>query len=104
MTLEKVYKMHLLRCLKPFPDGDVVEHSCATDQSKSYADTVRAVKARMNRLRAGGNGTESQAFMADRQEIKCWGCGQKGHRLAECRVRKGKEHQLQSTTGDCDLE
>jgi hypothetical protein len=88
MTLSAVFKMHLLRCLKPFPECDIVEHSCAIDQTKSYEDTVREVKARLNRLKAGSTETGA-AFYSDQSDIECWNCGQKGHRKADCRVNTG---------------
>jgi hypothetical protein len=92
MTLEKVFKMHLLRCLKPFPECDIVEHSCATDQAKGYEDTVREVKSRLNRLKAGSSETGAAFYGADSDsQIECWNCGQKGHRRADCRVNTGNQ-------------
>ena len=70
MSLDKVYKIHFLRCLKSYPEYDVVEHSCATDPNKTYNDTVRDVKSRLNRLKAGNPTEVGAAFNAEDSHLE----------------------------------
>jgi hypothetical protein len=100
MTLEKVWKLHLLRCLKPYPECDIVEHSCATDSSKGYQATVREVKARLNRLKAGS--TETGAAFYTNSDVECWKCGQKGHVRADCRVKGSSKNGGKGSKGGSD--
>ena len=89
LTLDMVFKMHLLRCIKRYPECSVVEQLCATDPDKTHADTVRELRGRLNRLKASGD--ESTAFAAD--SIECWSCGQEGHTMRTCRVKSGRRQK-----------
>jgi hypothetical protein len=104
MTIEKLFKMHFLRCLKRFPEYDAVEHSCATNADKDYEDSIRECTARFNRLKACGDGGDSTmareghglSSMAREghglSSIECWNCGQRGHKKANCRVQVKTRH------------
>ncbi len=44
ISLDLIFKTHLLKCIKRYGnDFDVVEHQCSTDRNKSHSDTVREI-------------------------------------------------------------
>ena len=79
VTLEMIWKTHLLKCLRSCgSEYDVVEHDCSADRNKSYIDTIRDIQTRFNRLSTSDSKSQvgAEGYALDPEQCRI--CGEYG--------------------------
>ena len=78
-TIDMLMKFILLKNISCYPEMEVVEEKCSTDESMDFDATANACRLTAQRKNNSNASTATAAFAG-----ACWTCNQRGHTAERC--------------------